>query len=103
MNLVSPVATNAELQLCAAIDNLAIAEYPSPDVRSTQDQFMGKKSGLRMRDMVNHVPNVKDGYVEIPTEPGLGIELVPDVEKLFPFQSHKIATRMRIDGSVCDQ
>ncbi|RHV66198.1 mandelate racemase/muconate lactonizing enzyme family protein [Clostridium sp. OM02-18AC] len=102
-NPLSPVATNAELQLCAAIDNLAIAEYPSPDVRSTQDQFMGKKNGLRMRDMVNHVPNVKDGYVEIPTEPGLGIELVPDVEKLFPFQSHKIATRMRIDGSVCDQ
>ena len=102
-NPLSPVATNAELQLCAAIENLAIAEYPSPDVRSTQDQFMGKKSGLRMRDMVNHVPEVKDGYIELPTEPGIGIELIPDVEDKFPFQPLKIATRLRVDGAICDQ
>ncbi len=102
-NPLSPVATNAELQLCAAIDNLAIAEYPSPDVRSTQDQFMGKKSGLRMRDMVDHIPAVKDGYVEVPTQPGIGIDLIPDVEEKFPYHPVKIATRLREDGSICDQ
>ncbi len=64
---------------------------------------MGKKSGLRMRDMVNHVPEVKDGYIELPTEPGIGIELIPDVEDKFPFQPLKIATRLRVDGAICDQ
>ncbi len=103
-NPLSPVATNAELQLCAAIDNLTIAEYPSPDVRSTQDQFInGQKTGLRMRDMVDQVPEVCNGYIQIPDRPGIGIELIPDVEEKFPFQPHKIATRLRIDGSICDQ
>lgn len=103
-NPLSPVATNAELQLCAAIDNLAIAEYPSPDVRSVQDQFMGsKQSNLTMRDMVTHVSEVKNGYVEIPTEPGIGIDLIPDVEERFPFHPVKISTRLRQDGSICDQ
>ena len=103
-NPLSPVATNAELQLCAAIDNLAIAEYPSPNVRSAQDRFMGnKQTGLTMKDMVNHVPEVKNGYLEIPMEPGIGIELIPNVEEKFPFQAHKIATRLKIDGSICDQ
>ena len=103
-NPLSPVATNAELQLCTAIDNLAIAEYPSPYVRSTQDMFMNNDNkNLCMKDMVNHIPDVKDGYIEIPTGPGIGIELIPDVEDKFPFQTHKINTRLYEDGSICDQ
>ena len=103
-NPLSPVATNAELNLCTAIDNLAIAEYPSPYVRSTQDLFMNSNNkNLCMKDMVNHIPDVKDGYIEIPTGPGIGIELIPDVEDKFPFQPHKINTRLYEDGSICDQ
>ena len=103
-NPLSPVATNVELQLCTAIDNLAIAEYPSPYVRSTQDMFMNNDNkNLCMKDMVNHIPDVKDGYIEIPTGPGIGIELIPDVEDKFPFQTHKINTRLYEDGSICDQ
>ena len=62
-----------------------------------------KQTGLTMKDMVNHVPEVKNGYLEIPMEPGIGIELIPNVEEKFPFQAHKIATRLKIDGSICDQ
>ena len=64
---------------------------------------MGKKSGLRMRDMVDHIPAVKDGYVEVPTQPGIGIDLIPDVEEKFPYHPVKITTRLREDGSICDQ
>ena len=49
------------------------------------------------------LPDVKDGYIEIPTGPGIGIELIPDVEDKFPFQTHKINTRLYEDGSICDQ
>ena len=30
----------------------------------------------------------KDGYVQIPTGPGLGEEIVPDAEKRFPFDAN---------------
>ncbi len=103
-NPLSPVATNAELNLCAAVENLAIAEYSSPDVQSAQDRFLsGKKTGLLQRDMVTEVPAVKNGYIEVPAGPGIGIDLIPDVEEKFPFKAHTIATRLKIDGSICDQ
>ena len=35
----------------------------------------------------------KDGYVEIPTGPGLGVELVPDAEQRFPFEYGKAEHR----------
>ncbi|MGE3911472.1 MAG: mandelate racemase/muconate lactonizing enzyme family protein [Chloroflexota bacterium] len=35
----------------------------------------------------------KDGYVEIPTGPGLGVEIVPDAEKRFPFDAHAAERR----------
>lgn len=103
-NPLSPVTMAAELQFCTAIENLAIAEVPNINARSTQDQFMGKNSGgLRMRDMVTSVNEVVNGYIEIPTAAGIGTDLIPEVEKVFPFKSHVITTRLKIDGSICDQ
>ena len=101
-NPLSPVALAAEMNFCTAIDNLAIAEIPNVEAKSTQDQFMGGK-GRPMKDMVTFVPSVKDGYIDIPTAPGLGTDLIPEVEKEFPFHPMGIATRLRMDGSICDQ
>jgi L-alanine-DL-glutamate epimerase-like enolase superfamily enzyme len=35
----------------------------------------------------------KDGYVEIPTGPGLGVEIIPDAERRFPFDPHAAQRR----------
>lgn len=102
-NPLSPISTNACLQIATAIDNLAIMEYPDPYVASAADKFQANKSSLRQMDMVDFIPVLNNGYLEIPKGPGLGISLIPNVEKKFPFNPHKVATRLNSDGSICDQ
>ena len=53
--------------------------------------------------MVDHIPEFKDGYLMVPEEPGLGIDLIPDVEERFPFRPHAVSARLNLDGSICDQ
>jgi galactonate dehydratase len=36
------------------------------------------------RDLVTALPQVEGGYITVPPGPGLGLELVPDIEKRFP-------------------
>ena len=102
-NPLSPVTTAAELQLAAAVENILVCEYPDPYKASTADNLMGNKVALRQVDMVSEIPVLKDGYLEVPETPGLGIELVNDVEEKFPFRPHAVSARLNIDGSVCDQ
>ena len=58
---------------------------------------------LRQVDMVNQIPEFKKGYLLVPEEPGIGIDLIPDVEERFPFRPHEVSARLNLDGSVCDQ
>ena len=102
-NPLSPVTTNALLQFCAATDNIAICEYPDPYSASTSDHLTGSGSKLRQVDMVTQIPKFEKGYVEIPEGPGLGIDLISDVEERFPFRPHAVGTRLNLDGSICDQ
>jgi len=102
-NPLSPVMTNALLHFCAATDNIAICEYPNPYAASTADHLTGSGVKLRQCDMVDHIPEMKDGYIAVPEEAGLGIDLIPDVEEKFPFRPHQIMTRLNFDGSICDQ
>ena len=102
-NPCSPVMTNAVLQFVAATDNIAITEYPDPFAASTADHLTGSGVKLRQCDMVDHIPELQDGYLPVPEEPGIGIDLVPDVEEKFPFRPHKVMTRLNADGSICDQ
>lgn len=102
-NPLSPVTTNALLQACAAIDNIAVCEYPDPYAASTAEHLNGQTSTHRQCDMVDHIPEFCAGYLPIPDEPGLGIQLIPDVESRFPFRPHAVATRLNLDGSICDQ
>lgn len=102
-NPCSPVMTNAVAQFVAATDNIAITEYPDPNAASVADHLTVSGVKLRQRDMVDHIPEVRNGYLEIPQEPGIGINLIPDVEEKFPFRPHKVMTRLNLDGSICDQ
>lgn len=102
-NPLSPVMTNALLHFCASTDNIAICEYPNPYAASTADHLTGSGVKLRQCDMVDHIPEIKDGYLPVPEEPGLGINLIPDLEEKFPFRPHKVMTRLNYDGSICDQ
>ncbi len=63
----------ANLQLAAAVPNCLIFEF-------------GQAYNLLLTDLVTTPVRVeKDGYVEIPQGPGLGVEIDPDAEKRYPF------------------
>ncbi len=66
-NVCSPVGTMACVHLGAAIPNFDVLEYHALEVDWWAD--------LLERDE----PIIEDGYVEVPEEPGIGIELDRDV------------------------
>ena len=98
-NPLSPVGLAACLQLDAAIPNFAIQEYTTgfeAGVMESKPKHLGW-------DVVDHCPEVKDGFVEIPTKPGIGVELVPDAQKRRPPLVKPIAMRPHRDGFIVDQ
>lgn len=102
-NPLSPVTTNAVLQAAAAIDNIAVCEYPNPHAASTADNLTGSGVKLRQSDMVDEIAQFRDGYLIVPDKPGIGINLIEDIEEKFPFRPHEVCTRLNVDGSICDQ
>lgn len=73
-NPLGPVSTAACLQLDACIPNFEIQEYPVDD------------HGQCRLDKEMKTPfEIKDGYIKIPDGPGLGIELIDDIDKVYPF------------------
>ena len=95
-NPLSIVSTAACLQIAACIPNFAIQEYPTrtPELDgSTAVLGEGLATGLE-----DHV----GGFIAIPDSPGIGLELVPDVERRFPPRPRKIAMRPHFDGAVVD-
>lgn len=62
-NVCSPVGTMACVHLGAAVPNFDLLEYHALEVKWWDD--------LLKRDE----PLIRDGYIEVPEEPGLGIEL----------------------------
>ena len=98
-NPLSPVCTAAEMQLCACIDNLLICEYPSGDGKLSWDS----KSNDRKCDLVTNWDKPVGGYITPSSAPGIGIDLVPDIEKKFPPVTYAPGSRLNIDGSVRDQ
>ena len=91
-NPLSPLGLAACLQIAAGIPNFAIQEYPC-----------GVDGKLRGHSMFTGLPAPRDGFIALPTAPGLGIELVPDVERKFPPVTRPIRMRPHIDGSMVDQ
>ena len=103
-NPLSPVSLYACLQLDAAIPNFAIQEYPTvgmgfedagpPDAPRHQ---------LRGTGFVTAVPTVRDGFITIPTAPGLGVALSDRVRADPAPVVRRVAMRAHADGFVVDQ
>ena len=96
-NPLSPVCTAAEMQLCASIDNLLICEFPDPE-----GKLMGDRAHRKCELVTNYQMPV-NGYVELDDRPGIGIDLVKDVEKIFHAVTMPVKCRFNIDGSIKDQ
>jgi galactonate dehydratase len=86
-NPLGPVSTAAALHFAASTPNFFILEYNHP------------RSGL-MRDIVLEPPKYKDGYLEIPDTPGLGIELNLDVIKKHPPKPWRRGPVIEADGNI---
>ncbi|WP_428485907.1 galactonate dehydratase [Rhodopila sp.] len=96
-NPLSPISTAACLQIAVCIPNFAIQEYPSrtPDLDGSAELLgAGLATGLAEQ---------QGGFITIPDTPGIGLELVPDIERRFPPRNRPIRMRPHQDGSVVDQ
>ena len=110
-NPLSPVSTAACIQIAAACPNFVLQEYPNDDGQvfggkpaQGAEQLTSRGRGeLRRNDLVRHGLRQERGFVIIPDAPGIGVELVADVAKHFPYQRRPVATRHHVDGSVVDQ
>ncbi len=90
-NPLGPVSTAACLQIAAAIPNFALQEYPL-------GEHVPPKSEIVSRPL-----SLDAGFLAIPREPGIGIELAEDAAERFPFRPRQVVTRLKTDGSVMDQ
>jgi len=64
-NMYGPIATMATVQVCASIPNFTTLEYQWADVP--------------WRDSILDEPiRIKDGYIEVPDKPGIGVEISKD-------------------------
>ncbi|MEQ9875915.1 galactonate dehydratase [Pectobacterium brasiliense] len=104
-NPLSPVSTAACLQIAVSIPNFALLEYPGDDQPALSEKFgaTGVENGVRKKDVVKNTFKCVDGFMEIPTQPGIGIELADDLENRFPYRRRGLKTRLHVDGSVVDQ
>ena len=90
-NPLGPVSTAACLQLDAVIPNFEIQEYPMAN-------------GVCRLDKEMKTPfQVENGYIKVPDGPGLGIELIDDIDKVFPFGGAYGGINLHEDGSVVDR
>ena len=90
-NPLGPVSTAACLQLDAVIPNFEIQEYPMVNGVCRLDKEMKEPF------------QVENGYIKVPDGPGLGIELIDDIDKAFPFQGAYGGINLHEDGSVVDR
>jgi len=86
-NPMGPVATAVNVHFAASTPNFVMLEYTPDDVSPR-------------RDMVKEPIVLKDGYLELPSAPGLGIELNEDVVEKFPARRWHRPFPIRPDGSM---
>jgi len=90
-NPLGPISTAACLQIAAAIPNFSIQEYPLGELDPPKSEI------------VNRPLELVKGFLKIPDEPGIGIEIVDDAAEKFPAVVRPVNTRLHFDGSVFDQ
>ena len=86
-NPMSPLATAVNVHFAASTPNFLILEYRAP------------VSGAS-KDVLKEPIMVKDGYVDIPTKPGWGVELNEEAFPSMPPRPWKRGTGYRADGSI---
>jgi galactonate dehydratase len=86
-NPMGPVATAVNVHLVASIPNFLILEYHPDDAPPR-------------RDLIDEPMKLRDGYLELPTRPGLGIELNEDAFPRYPFRTWHRGFPTRPDGSL---
>lgn len=101
-NPLSPVSLMACLQLDAAIPNFTIQEYPTSPPEDGTTEGPDSDRLLRGLDLVTSRPAVADGYVDIPTAPGLGTRL-SQAGRTAPVRRRTVSMRAGVDGFVVDQ
>lgn len=90
-NPLGPVSTAACLQLDACIPNFEVQEYPMAN-------------GVCRLDKEMKTPfHVENGYITLPEGPGLGIELIDDIDTVFPFKGSYGGINLHEDGSIVDR
>ena len=90
-NPLGPVSTAAFLQLDACIPNFEVQEYPMAN-------------GVCRLDKEMKTPfHVENGYITLPEGPGLGIELIDDIDTVFPFKGSYGGINLHEDGSIVDR
>ncbi len=106
-NPLSPVSTAACIQIAAISPNFALQEFPGDDRPSTTDHFSTitnkTRDSFRQGDVVKEPIKCVDGFLQIPTTPGIGVELADDIETRFPYKRRGVLTRVGVDGAVVDQ
>ena len=90
-NPLGPVSTAACLQLDACIPNFEVQEYPMSNGNCRLDREM--KTPFK----------VENGYIILPDQPGIGIELIDHIEEVFPFKGSYGGVHLHEDGSVVDR
>lgn len=98
-NPLSPIGLAACLQVAAAIPNFAIQEYSTGFEKGV---FESTTTHLGS-DIVDHVPVPKDGFVDIPSGPGLGVNLLENAQEIRPPLIQPITMRPHRDGFIVDQ
>jgi galactonate dehydratase len=86
-NPMGPVATAVNVHFAIATHNFLILEYIPDDLPPR-------------RDLVKEPLVVKDGYIEVPTRPGLGIELNEEAFGKYPYRSWHRGFPWRPDGAI---
>lgn len=86
-NPMGPVATTVNVHFAASTPNFFILEYHPDDVAPR-------------KDLLKEPLMVKNGYIDVPTKPGWGIELNEEAFRHYPPKPWHRAFDFRADGSV---
>ena len=87
-NPLSCVLTAACVQIDAATHNIPVQEYPHDDDK-----------GIKADLVVEPLKRV-GGYLEVPTKPGIGIELNEEAFKHYPPKPYERPALINPDGSL---
>jgi galactonate dehydratase len=86
-NPLGPVATAVAVHFAASTPNFVILEYRDPNIGP-------------QRELVLQPLKLKDGYLEIPTAPGLGVELNEKALEKYPAKPWRRPPVFEADGNI---